>query len=493
MFSWYKNAWVCYAYLSDVPDETNLLGDASIFAASRWFTRGWTLQELIASPDVIFYSDSWKPLGSKLGLSILLSEITGIDEEVLKYRNLESSCVAKKMSWAANRKTTRVEDAAYCLLGIFDVNMPLLYGEGSRAFARLQEEIMKVSDDQTLFAWGLSETPDKLNNNTIDLHDAYQFSELQKFTKLQGILAESLEDFANSGAVKILPDVRQHNKSIPVSYNRGVNIQLPLLSAGAVMSELWNTDGRVFSHHCFYDESLVFAILDCTIESDNVYHLALPLRAWSPHYFGRFTQPFLVNTAKPDGFIDPDYAVGEMKSLQIKSEPSHTEFLGGKFVIHNQIGCQIRGKCASSAMFFGTSPIELVSHGHVPGTHAVLVPTLSGIPPFAIVLGGYVRSGLDNESDLWVSHIDLEGANPSQHDFSDVLNENTDAFKRMRKNASNRFVKVLFENIVIEVTLGDIVSKFRHWVVQVNMEIQGYPERRRTHPRSQDILKPIFR
>ncbi|RDL34748.1 uncharacterized protein BP5553_07876 [Venustampulla echinocandica] len=476
MFSWYKNAWVCYAYLSDVPGDTDLSRNVSSFALSRWFTRGWTLQELIASPDVLFYSASWQFLGSKLSLCELLTEITGIDEEVLKYRNLESTCVAKKMSWAAKRETTRIEDAAYCLLGIFDVNMPLLYGEGSRAFARLQEEIMKVSDDQSLFAWGLPQTPVEVNY-TMEMRYPYQFSELQRVTRLQGILAESPADFANSRLVRILPDVRQHNKSTPLAYNRGVNIQLPLLSAGGAISELWNTDGRVFSHHCFYEETLVFAILDCTIESDNVYHLALPLRAWSPHYFGRFSLPFLVNIAKPDGFIDPDSTVGDMRSLQIKSEQSDTEFLGGKFIIHSPIGCQIRGQCASSAMFFGRSPLELVSYGHIPGTHAILVLTPVRVPPFAIALGGYVRSDLGNELDLWVSYIDKEIA--PVNGFSDLLNENTSAFKLMRNGASTNFTKHLSGTVSVTVTLGEIAFKFRHWVVQVNMEFQ-YDSKRKS-------------
>lgn len=125
---------------------------------SRWFTRGWTLQELIAPPNVIFYSQNWNHLGTKLGNKIpdmrdpekamrfpsLLSSITGIDRGVLTGSEvLEDLSVATKMEWAAHRQTTRTEDIAYCLMGIFNVNMPLLYGEGNRSFIRLQEEILK--------------------------------------------------------------------------------------------------------------------------------------------------------------------------------------------------------------------------------------------------------------------------------------------------------------------------------------------------------------
>lgn len=149
MFVWYQNAQICYAYLADV----NAIEDLS---ASKWFTRGWTLQELLAPSVVVFYTAEWKNLGSKKDeqLHDAISSASGIQGEY--FTNLEpvwQADVAKRMSWAAKRTTTRVEDMAYCLLGIFDIHMPLLYGEGSRAFFRLQEEIIKQSSDQTIFCW----------------------------------------------------------------------------------------------------------------------------------------------------------------------------------------------------------------------------------------------------------------------------------------------------------------------------------------------------
>src|SRR6185295_2773072 len=92
-------------------------------------------------------------LGTKATLQDELLKITRIPINVLLENELEAASVAQKMSWAAQRETTKVEDGAYCLMGIFGVNMPLLYGEGERAFIRLQEEIMRVSDDHSLFAW----------------------------------------------------------------------------------------------------------------------------------------------------------------------------------------------------------------------------------------------------------------------------------------------------------------------------------------------------
>jgi len=82
-----------------------------------------------------------------------ISKITGIDVKILEGQDPQSASVAARMFWASKRVTTRVEDVAYCLMGLFDVNMPLLYEEGENAFIMLQEEIMKISDDHSLFAW----------------------------------------------------------------------------------------------------------------------------------------------------------------------------------------------------------------------------------------------------------------------------------------------------------------------------------------------------
>ena len=155
MFRWYRTAKVCYAYLADVPDVTDVHAPESAFARSRWFSRGWTLQELLAPVELHFFSSNGHPLGTKRSLSNQISVITGIAEGFLTGAiALTKASIAKRMSWASRRKTTRTENLAYCLLGIFGINMPVLYGEGTKTFVRLQEEIMKDSDDQSLFAWG---------------------------------------------------------------------------------------------------------------------------------------------------------------------------------------------------------------------------------------------------------------------------------------------------------------------------------------------------
>ncbi|KAI0415062.1 HET-domain-containing protein [Xylaria grammica] len=152
MYAWYRDSAVCYALLTDV--GVDIGGSPGAFKDSRWFTRGWTLQELLAPEKVVFFDEHWNILGNRAKLAQAISEVTRIHIGVLHNRNtvLEYS-IAQRMSWAAERQTTRPEDIAYCLLGIFDINMPLLYGERDKAFIRLQEEIIKVSDDQSILAW----------------------------------------------------------------------------------------------------------------------------------------------------------------------------------------------------------------------------------------------------------------------------------------------------------------------------------------------------
>ena len=162
MYRWYQASAVCYAHLLDVRDGgSDKIGTNQQIMDSVWFARGWTLQELLAPPNLRFYDGNWNVLGTKQTLGSVLRKVTGIDENILSGEDpLESRSIAQRMSWASRRKTTRKEDMAYCLLGIFDVNIPLLYGEGGKkAFLRLQEEIIKHSDDHTIFAWSISRSP----------------------------------------------------------------------------------------------------------------------------------------------------------------------------------------------------------------------------------------------------------------------------------------------------------------------------------------------
>jgi hypothetical protein len=158
MYSWYGNASVCYAYLEDVswPPKNQrcwTAAEKARFKGSRWFKRGWTLQELIAPRYLEFYSSNWSEIGTKKSLLDLVEEATGIDRHALDGQPLEAWPISARMSWASDRETTREEDSAYCLLGIFNVHMPMIYGEGARAFQRLQEEILRREPDLSIIAW----------------------------------------------------------------------------------------------------------------------------------------------------------------------------------------------------------------------------------------------------------------------------------------------------------------------------------------------------
>ncbi|KAI0568955.1 hypothetical protein Alg130_11859, partial [Pyrenophora tritici-repentis] len=139
MFCWYKNAKKCYVFLSDVENDT-LEGDGELaFRQSMWFNRGWTLQELLAPHSVEFFSKNGVRLGDKESLKHTIHEVTGIPIEALLGSDLSEFDVAKRFSWAANRRTTEEEDGAYCLFGIFGVHLPLIYGEGKEnALERLR-------------------------------------------------------------------------------------------------------------------------------------------------------------------------------------------------------------------------------------------------------------------------------------------------------------------------------------------------------------------
>ena len=203
MYRWYREAQVCYAYLSDVtvtgyPSSYTKCVD---FDQSRWFSRGWTLQELLAPSNVVFYDINWVEIGTRSNLRAILQKVTGIDGSALQGRDSETS-VATKMSWASRRKTTGTEDMAYSLMGLFNVNMPIIYGEGENAFMRLQQEIMQMSADQSIFAW-------------------------RGDGKESGLLASSPAQFRDSGSVCEAPD--HEPRSTYSMTNLGLRLQLLLI------------------------------------------------------------------------------------------------------------------------------------------------------------------------------------------------------------------------------------------------------------------------
>jgi hypothetical protein len=145
MFRWYHKAVRCYVYLVDVRTEDQM--DLSLklwevdFGNSLWFTRGWTLQELLAPPLVEFFSSNGDRLGDKKSLEVQLHKRTGIPVLALRGRPLSDFSFDERKLWAENRTTKREEDLAYSLLGIFDISIPVIYSEGkANAFRRLNRE-----------------------------------------------------------------------------------------------------------------------------------------------------------------------------------------------------------------------------------------------------------------------------------------------------------------------------------------------------------------
>lgn len=251
MFHWYEKAEICYAFLADVPEIP--------FRMSRWFTRGWTLQELLAPRKVVFFGADWSFIGTRAELNEKISEATGIDRMFLcngeardphafdhgdgkqhPSLSIHKASIAARMSWASSRETTRPEDMAYCLFGLFDVNMPLIYGEGQKAFLRLQEEIIKRYNDHSIFAWNIQ---NKLGS--AKKHDDSM--------SRSGILALSPAAFSGCGSIISFP-ISSHSSPFNVT-NQGVQIRLPISNGDKC-----------------------YALLECQHRNNPTTILALPVR-----------------------------------------------------------------------------------------------------------------------------------------------------------------------------------------------------------------------
>lgn len=237
MYRWYENAQVCYVYMADISGHS-----MERFQWSRWFTRGWTLQEMLAPSTVVFYDKDWIEIGTRWSLRPEISQATGMTYESII--SPKESSIATKMSWASNRKTTRVEDIAYCLMGLFDINMPLLYGEGQKAFMRLQYEIMQSrDDDESIFAWrdaGLSSS---------------------------GMFARSPEAFADSGEIHCVR-------------NPDPNLGPPAVTRNLLLFEASIPRTNVIQEGCL-------VLLNCALARSSKKYLAVEVRLGSSGYYLR--------------------------------------------------------------------------------------------------------------------------------------------------------------------------------------------------------------
>ncbi|KAH6963248.1 heterokaryon incompatibility protein-domain-containing protein [Fusarium avenaceum] len=209
MFKWYREAVVCLTYLSDVRKCSGSEVDSHVFKSfetgemTKWFTRGWTLQELLAPGKLLFYDTDWSYLGSKQELAGSIEEVTGIATQYLTGEtDFRIACIAAKMSWAADRETTKEEDMAYSLFGIFNLHLPVQYGEGKAAFLRLQDALI-AKNDESLFAWkmpleGPGSSYQIVPDNMVDLGpDEW------------GLLAPSVKWYKHCGKMTI-----QHKKTV---------------------------------------------------------------------------------------------------------------------------------------------------------------------------------------------------------------------------------------------------------------------------------------
>ena len=228
MFEWYYKAKVCYAYLLDVnqsppsPQMFQSQNPKRRGEKSEWFERGWTLQELLAPKDMEFYSHDWKPLGTKKDLAPILESVTGINKDYLSGKSsFKTASVATRMSWMAGRTTTVVEDIAYSMIGLFNLNMAVQYGEGTKAFLRLQRTLIENSTDESIFAW------------TIPAQGLLCYRGLGQIPKWApskwGLVAPSPDCFRKYGDLVVLED-----KVVPrlsggyVWTQQGMQFQMPL-------------------------------------------------------------------------------------------------------------------------------------------------------------------------------------------------------------------------------------------------------------------------
>ncbi|KAI1389579.1 HET-domain-containing protein [Hypoxylon trugodes] len=300
MFQWYKKSTVCYVYLADVSAEDDPFNTPSEFRNSRWFTRGWTLQEILAPTELVFFDRVWNeievdrisrsPSPSRIDRNInalqnqqyfnspallrLLSDITNIPKRALDTGDFSQFCAAARLAWAAHRETKRVEDRAYSLFGILEVNMPLIYGEGEKAFIRLQEEVIKSRDDDSLLAWGYRSIP--------GAHPGISRN---------GVLAQSPSEFSQCHSFQIL-ESEETGPDVPLATSHSAMTNIGLQTSIPIRSI--DTKNGIY-----------IAILRCLVPG--IYgsrsHLAVPLvrtKGGSENHFSRApgSPPFLIHREK---------------------------------------------------------------------------------------------------------------------------------------------------------------------------------------------------
>lgn len=276
MYKWYETALECYAYLSDVDASKEHWRQQ--FRPSVWFTRGWTLQELVA-PDVVrFFTSNWTEMGicgsiakPLKDFTPLVSEITSIPVNILLDPvHVRSESVAERIRWLGNRTTTRPEDIAYCAMGLLGINMPLLYGEGSRAWYRLQAEVIRTTNDESIFAWIRPTVP----TQGYEIHDTMP------------ILAPSAAGFVDGG----LRRRKQPSRSrLPYAItNQGLELRLKPWEALQVAIR---DQGQEEKEGSKAPGTVLVVPLNCCLEEDYIDSMVIILLRQPCGHFDRIVTP----------------------------------------------------------------------------------------------------------------------------------------------------------------------------------------------------------
>ncbi|KAJ4250937.1 hypothetical protein NW762_011587 [Fusarium torreyae] len=299
MFQWYRRASVCYTYLADIPADDDAWDPASKFFSSSWFRRGWTLQELLAPGELRFYDQEWNFMGSKADLSGEIETITGIPREfLLGWVDFHKASVAQRMSWASKRETKREEDIAYCLLGIFDVTMPMIYGEGRKAFERLQLKIMEQTTDDSILAWGVQDSRSEPSTK----------SWLGSISA--GVFASSPAAFANCGDI-----VPRAKDSAPANTF--------VVSGGYVRTSL-----RVLPHSPMGE----YGLLNCGPRDSNDVIIGIPLLPTTMSINDEYMRP----QGHPPFFYMESGTDASTKAIRIQVDPQlrASQVTGSRFWLH---------------------------------------------------------------------------------------------------------------------------------------------------------------
>lgn len=315
MYKWYHNSKLCITYLYDVKkNDAIAITDPHVFdrpgqdQPSEWFSRGWTLQELLAPRQMEFYDKDWSYIGTKKETNTSIGTVTGIDEEYLNGEtDFRTACIAQKMSWMVGRTTTREEDIAYSMIGLFGINMTPIYGEGKHAFIRLQEELLASrAMDESLFAWRMP---------ALNAGDQYNGSRGSWAADEWGLLAPSPEWFARSASIRTLDGLPQRPggpfKLEPTGITGPVG-RIPFTSKiqwwyftayiGFMLGILPGIIPYLYTRHLvkkIHNENYTFMLYCIEMDANGVYkqvgiHLRPMVRVEGLHHFTMFVVPVVL-------------------------------------------------------------------------------------------------------------------------------------------------------------------------------------------------------